>query len=66
MWPETFAYKKHEGLGTGYPVNAFDIGAQGEVVARSPSGNVVGFHPDTEPGKSLAVHFEKYFLERKI
>jgi len=66
IWPETFSYTTHEALATGYPVHAFDIGAQGEVVARSPSGNVVGFHPDTEPGKSLAVHFEKYFLERKI
>jgi GT2 family glycosyltransferase/glycosyltransferase involved in cell wall biosynthesis len=38
VWPETFSYVTHECLATGLPTMAFDLGAQGEAVARAPNG----------------------------
>jgi GT2 family glycosyltransferase len=38
IWPETFSYVTHECLATGLPTMAFDLGAQGEAVARAPHG----------------------------
>ena len=35
VWPETFSFTTHEALATGMPVFAFDLGAQGEAVARA-------------------------------
>ncbi|SDI69886.1 glycosyltransferase [Alloyangia pacifica] len=35
IWPETFSFTTHEMLATGLPVVAFDLGAQGEAVARA-------------------------------
>jgi len=46
VWPETFSYTTHECLATGLPVYAFDIGAQGGAVARSPNGHPIPFAPD--------------------
>ncbi|WP_370284127.1 glycosyltransferase [Pseudooceanicola sp.] len=43
VWPETFSYTTHEAVATGLPVLAFDIGAQGETVARVPNGVPVPF-----------------------
>ena len=43
IWPETFSYTTHEAVATGLPVLAFDIGAQGETVARVPNGVPVPF-----------------------
>ena len=44
--PETFSFTIHEMLGTGLPVLAFDIGAQGEAVKRSPNGRIVDLTPE--------------------
>ncbi len=46
VWPETFSYTTHEALATGLPVYAFDIGAQGDAVARADNGHAVPFTPD--------------------
>nr|WP_274705739.1 glycosyltransferase [Salipiger pentaromativorans] len=35
IWPETFSFTTHEMLATGLPVASFDLGAQGEAVARA-------------------------------
>ncbi|MBE9640242.1 glycosyltransferase family 2 protein [Salipiger mangrovisoli] len=35
IWPETFSFTTHEMLATGLPVVSFDLGAQGEAVARA-------------------------------
>lgn len=41
IWPETFSFTTHEALATGMPVMAFDLGAQGEAVARAATGRVL-------------------------
>lgn len=35
IWPETFSFTTHEALATGLPVFSFDLGAQGDAVARA-------------------------------
>lgn len=34
IWPETFSFTTHEAIATGLPVFAFDLGAQGDLVAK--------------------------------
>jgi GT2 family glycosyltransferase/glycosyltransferase involved in cell wall biosynthesis len=46
IWPETFSYTTHECLATGLPVFAFDIGAQGQAVARAENGHPVHCDPE--------------------
>jgi GT2 family glycosyltransferase/glycosyltransferase involved in cell wall biosynthesis len=46
IWPETFSYTTHEALATGLPVWGFDLGAQGEALARADTGHVLPFDPD--------------------
>jgi glycosyltransferase involved in cell wall biosynthesis len=41
IWPETFSYTAHECLATGLPTLAFDLGAQGEAVAKAVNGYVL-------------------------
>ena len=41
IWPETFSFTTHEALATGLPVMAFDIGAQGDLVANASNGYVL-------------------------
>ena len=41
VWPETFSFTTHEALATGLPVLAFDLGAQGDLVADAPNGHIV-------------------------
>lgn len=41
IWPEPFSYATHEALATGLPVICFDLGAQGDAVARASNGEVV-------------------------
>ncbi|MEM8881434.1 MAG: glycosyltransferase [Pseudomonadota bacterium] len=48
IWPETFSYTTHEALLTGLPVLAFDIGAQGEAVAKAANGIAVPFDPSAD------------------
>ena len=42
IWPETFSFTTHEALATGLPVYAFDLGAQGEAVARAVAAGAPG------------------------
>lgn len=42
IWPETFSFTTHEMLATGLPVVAFDLGAQGEAVARAVTEGAPG------------------------
>ncbi len=59
IWPETFSYTTHEALATGLPVFAFDIGAQGEAVAREANGYPMPFAWAAEPEKILTfIHKE--------
>ena len=48
IWPETFSYVTHEALATGLPVWSFDLGAQGQTVAKAAAergqGGVIGLH----------------------
>jgi len=53
IWPETFSYTTHEALATGLPVHAFDIGAQGEAVARAPNGVLMPFDPSADLSESV-------------
>lgn len=46
IWPETFSFATNEMLATGLPVYGFDIGAQGEALARAPNGIPIPFDPD--------------------
>jgi O-antigen biosynthesis protein len=46
VWPETFSYTTNEGLATGLPVFAFDLGAQGEAVKAAPNGHVLAAGKD--------------------
>lgn len=52
IWPETFSFTTHEALATGLPVFVFDLGAQGDAVAkRYGKANVIplpGGLPDAE------------------
>lgn len=41
IWPETFSYTTHEMMATGLPIIAFNIGAQGEVIADYPTGELL-------------------------
>lgn len=50
IWPETFSYTTHEALATGLPTFAFDIGAQGDAVARCKNGRAIPYNA----GKNLA------------
>lgn len=45
IWPETFSFATREALGTGLPVYAFDLGAQGEAVRAAPNGHPIPFDP---------------------
>lgn len=58
IWPETFSYTTHEALGTGLPVLAFDIGAQGDAVACASNGHAVPFELRDHPQKLLS-HIEE-------
>jgi glycosyltransferase involved in cell wall biosynthesis len=42
IWPETFSFTTHEALATGLPVFAFDVGAQGDTVARAVAAGAPG------------------------
>lgn len=42
IWPETFSFTTHEMLATGLPVASFDLGAQGEAVARAVAAGAPG------------------------
>ena len=42
IWPETFSFTTHEALATGLPVFAFDLGAQGEAVAKAVAAGAPG------------------------
>ena len=42
VWPETFSFTTHEALATGLPILAFDLGAQGEAVARAVAAGAPG------------------------
>ncbi|SLN69100.1 glycosyltransferase family 2 protein [Roseisalinus antarcticus] len=53
IWPETFSYTTHECLATGLPVLAFNIGAQGEAVARAPNGHPVPLSRKPVPPERL-------------
>lgn len=53
IWPETFSYTTHECLATGLPTYAFDIGAQGEAVARAKNGHVIGFDQGRDLSQSV-------------
>ena len=61
IWPETFSFTTHEALATGLPVIAFDLGAQGDAVARAlrdgAPGTVLplGDPPRLDPETLLAV-----------
>jgi glycosyltransferase involved in cell wall biosynthesis len=41
IWPETFSYTTHEIIEMGYPLAAFKIGAQGDVVAKYEKGLIL-------------------------
>ncbi|WP_415405222.1 glycosyltransferase [Tateyamaria sp. SN3-11] len=55
--PETFSYTTHEALATGLPVWSFDLGAQGEAVARATGqgapGGVIALPPEGIAPKGL-------------
>jgi len=53
IWPETFSYTTHEALATGLPVLAFDLGGQGEAVARAANGHPVRLIPDANPATAV-------------
>lgn len=59
IWPETFSYTTHEALATGLPTYAFDIGAQGDAVARRKNGHAVPYNA----GKNLAQMVAKTLLK---
>ena len=42
VWPETFSFTTHEALATGLPVWCFDLGAQGEAVAKAVAEGAPG------------------------
>lgn len=42
IWPETFSFTTHEALATGLPVWCFDLGAQGEAVAKAVAQGAPG------------------------
>ncbi|MEO9779993.1 glycosyltransferase, partial [Sedimentitalea sp.] len=58
IWPETFSYTTHEALATGLPVYAFDIGAQGDAVAKADNGHPIPFAPDGNLVRSLFDAFD--------
>ena len=53
IWPETFSYTTHEALATGLPVICFDIGAQGEAVAKAVNGYLIPVAWADDPEKIL-------------
>jgi len=61
IWPETFSFTTHEALATGLPVIAFDLGAQGDAVARAVAAGAPGAvlpmadPPRLDPGDLLTV-----------
>jgi len=59
IWPETFSYTTHEALATGLPVYAFDIGAQGDAVARAGNGYSIRFAPDADLVQNILTTIEK-------
>jgi len=59
VWPETFSYTTHECLATGLPVYAFDIGAQGGAVVRSPNGHPIPFAPDGDLAHNILKQIER-------
>lgn len=59
IWPETFSYTTHEALATGLPVYAFDIGAQGDAVARAENGHVIAFRPESDLAQILFDRFQE-------
>lgn len=48
IWPETFSFTTREALATGYPVLAFDIGAQGDAVRKATNGIPMHYDPATD------------------
>lgn len=59
IWPETFSYTTHEALATGLPVFAFDIGAQGDAVARAEKGYPIRFAPNADLVQNILTSIEK-------
>jgi glycosyltransferase involved in cell wall biosynthesis len=53
IWPETYSFATHEMLATGLPVYGFDIGAQGEALARAPNGIPIPFDPDGDHAAAI-------------
>ncbi len=54
VWPETFCYTVHEGLATGLPTLAFDLGAQGDAVRGAPNGWLVPSETEENDATELA------------
>ena len=57
IWPETFSYTTREALGTGRPVLAFDIGAQGDAIQAAQNGMAVPLGQEecvSSPGMTLS------------
>lgn len=48
VWPETFSFTTREALATGYPVLAFDIGAQGDAVRKAANGIPMHYDPTAD------------------
>jgi len=59
IWPETFSYTTHEVLATGLAVFAFDIGAQGDAVARAENGHPIHFAPDADLVQNILTAVEQ-------
>jgi GT2 family glycosyltransferase len=61
IWPETFSYTTHEALATGLPAYAFDIGAQGDAVARAANGHPIRFAPDADLVQNILTSIKKSY-----
>ncbi|SFB04212.1 Glycosyltransferase, GT2 family [Poseidonocella pacifica] len=63
IWPETYSFTTHEMLGTGLPVIAFGMGAQGEAVgaamAHGAPGSVLPFGEPDELFERMLAAIEK-------
>ncbi len=57
--PETFSFATHEALATGLPVLGFDVGAQGETLAKAGNGFALPIDPDDTA--KLSSYIEKHF-----
>ena len=59
IWPETFSFVTQEMLATGLPVYGFDIGAQGEALARASNGIAIPFDPDADQAAAILEAFRR-------